>query len=198
MAAKAVKAAEAGKAGKFLRRPPELLWLTLVAALLAAFGLHQYRAWQEDSAEGPVLPSNVELVMHDLTATRSSEGALQWKLTARQASQAMDEDSTALEALRMVLVDRQGKEIVITADAGTVLPQGDAMSARSNVEMLLADATRLRTDALFYDAASDLITSTEPVQIEAGKLKATGSGMQIELKKQRFTLTDRVRAVVQP
>ena len=192
-------AAWAGKASRFFRRrPPELFWLTLVAALLAAFGLYQYRAWQEDSAEGPTLPSNVELVMHDLTATRSVAGAFQWKLSARQASRAMHEDSTELAALRMVLLDRQGKEIVITADTGTVLPNGDAISARSNVVVSLANATRLRTDTLHYDAASALVTSADPVHIEAGKFKATGNGMQVELKGRHFTLKEQVRAVMQP
>ena len=184
--------------GKLFRRPPELFWLTIVAALLAAFGLYQYRAWQEDSAEGPNLPSDVELVMHDLTATRSAEGALQWRLTARQASQAMHEDRTQLEAVHMLLMNQQGQEIVITADSATLLPHGDAMSVRSNVEILLPDATRLRTDTLAYDAAAALITSSDPVTIEAGKLSTTGIGMQIELKKRRVTLQDRVRAVAQP
>ncbi len=188
----------AGLAGKLPRRPPELFWLTLAAALLAAFGLQQYRAWQEDSADGPSLPSDVELVMHDLTATRSAAGGLQWRLTARQASQALHEDRTQLEAVHMLLKDRQGKEIVITADSATLLPQGDTVSARSNVEILLADATRLRTDTLTYDTSAGLITSEDAVVIEAGKLRSTAAGMEIELKKRRVTLQDRVRAVVQP
>lgn len=191
-------AALAGRAGKFFRQPPKLCRLTLTAALLAAFGLHQYRAWQEDSAEGPSLPSNVELVMHELTATRSAAGALQWRLSARQAGQTMHEDSTLLEGVHMLLKDRQGKEIVITADSGTLLAHGDAVSAQSNVEILLPDATRLYTEALVYDAGRDLITSTDPVRIDAGKIQTTGMGMQIELSKRRFTLQDRVRAVAQP
>ncbi len=123
---------------------------------------------------------------------------MQWRLTARQASQAMHEDRTQLEAVHMLLMNQQGQEIVITADSGTLLPHGDAMSVRSNVEILLPDATRLRTDTLAYDAAAALITSSDPVTIEAGKLSTTGIGMQIELKKRRVTLQDRVRAVAQP
>ena len=123
---------------------------------------------------------------------------MQWRLTARQASQAMHEDRTQLEAVHMLLMNQQGQEIVITADSATLLPHGDAMSVRSNVEILLPDATRLRTETLAYDAAAALITSSDPVTIEAGKLSTTGIGMQIELKKRRVTLQDRVRAVAQP
>lgn len=183
---------------KNFQRPPQLFWLTLTAALLATFGLYEYRAWQEDSIDGPSLPNNVELVMHDLRATSSAEGALQWQLSARQASQAMHENRTHLKAVRMLLVDVEGKEIVITADSGTLLPHGDAISAHSNVEIVLPDATRLRTETLVYDAAANLISSSDPVVIEAGKLSTTGIGMQIELKGRRFTLQDRVRAVLEP
>ena len=123
---------------------------------------------------------------------------MQWRLTARQASQDMHEDRTQLEAVHMLLMNQQVQEIVITADSGTLLPHGDAKSVRSNVEILLPDATRLRTDTLAYYAAAALITSSDPVTIEAGKLSTTGIGMQIELKKRRVTLQDRVRAVAQP
>lgn len=185
-------------AGKFIRRPPEFVWLTLIAALLATFGLYQYRAWQEDSAEGPVLPNNVELVMHDLEATRSMAGAVQWKLTAKQARQSMDDDTTALDAVRMLVVDSEDGDIVITADSGAILPHGDTMSARSNVVIELADATRLLTESLVYDANTGVMSSTDPVRMEAGAMTASGTGMEVEVKQRRFTLQGGVQAVAQP
>lgn len=183
---------------RYFRQAPDLFWLTLTAALLAGIGLYQYRAWQEDSAEGPTLPPEASLVMEEIQATRSLGGAVQWSLSAKQAIQGLHDDTTQLEAVRLVFADSKSGDIVISADWGTIRAHGDDMSARSNVEILLADATRLRTDTLSYKAATGIISNSDTVLIEAGGMTVKGLGLKIEVDGRRFILEDMVRAVVQP
>ncbi|NLZ17908.1 MAG: LPS export ABC transporter periplasmic protein LptC [Desulfobulbaceae bacterium] len=186
------------KYGQIPRQAPDLLWLTLTAAFLAGIGLFQYRAWQEDGVEGPALPPDALLVMEGIQAVRSVGGTNQWSLSAKQAIQGLHDDSTQLKAVRLVFADSKGGDIVISADWGTIHTNGDDMSVRSNVEVLFADATRLRTDTLSYKADTGIISSSDTVLIEAGGMAVKGLGLKIEVDERRFILEDGVRAVMQP
>lgn len=103
----------------------------------------------------------------------------------------------------IISLDENQPLTTVNAREGSAFDTGDVAELRRDVVVLRAGddtnpALRLTTPAATINLATRVITTTEPVQMQAGDNQLEGVGMVLEEKGQRLLLQSRVRGQFQP
>jgi lipopolysaccharide export system protein LptC len=131
----------------------------------------------------------------------SATGKPEYTLSAERMLHYPDDESTSIEAPRMVQRREGAPPIVVQADRGLVSRNGEEASFYGNVVVVREAAPgqselRVQTEYLQVVPDRDLARTDKPVLITEGRSRLSGVGMEINNKTRQFALQSQVRGTL--
>jgi len=127
-----------------------------------------------------------------------ADGALELDLTARHAVHFPDDDTVALDDLKVEVRAPDGTAWSMAAARGHAPMAGEVVTLEGGVRIArpagrAGSAVELTTDHVALDTRAQRLTTDAPVQIVDGANRFTAVGLVADLATERITLKDRVR-----
>lgn len=176
---------------------------TLFSLTIAA-GLAALTMWLERLVDAPVgsrpdaLEHDPDFIVERFTATSLDQaGRPEHHLTARRMVHYPDDETTELEAPRLVEFRPAGPPVRISAERGTVSRDGEEVRLYGNV-VVVREATprrpplQMETTYLQVFPKQDLVRTPEAVVITEGGSRLTGVGLEYNTKTRQLELKARV------
>lgn len=133
----------------------------------------------------------------DFVVSETDAGAVEWKLYARRASMFNAKALVLAQGVRVDFFDEQGaRSSTLTADEGELHQVRRDMVARGNVVLQTTEGTRMSTEELKFDNASQKIRSERFVRFERAGNVLTGVGFESDPNLEHYEFKRQVRAVV--
>jgi LPS export ABC transporter protein LptC len=135
--------------------------------------------------------------LRDATLQQTDEtGRVEMRVTAATAVQDPATRAVRGETLRVDYFLDEPRTWVMTANAGTLPPDGQTVQLEGDVRLTGLDAGSepavIRTERMTLDVDASVATTREPVRIEMGKNAITARGLRADLKSDRLQLEDDV------
>ena len=128
------------------------------------------------------------------TGTRA--GRLVWELNADSAKIAQSQDITELDTVKAAFYAVSGSVYRLTAQEGRLKESDGFIDVGGGVVVVSDTGERFVTDKLRYTIKSREITSKGKVEVISKGMNVTGSGLIVEVEKDKFTLLKDVRAII--
>lgn len=127
-----------------------------------------------------------------------ADGALELDLTAKSAVHYPDDDTVALEELRVDLRAPDGAAWTLAAARGHAPMAGEVVSLEGGVRIArpagaAGGAIELTTDRVRVDTRAQRLDTDAPVTIVHGANRVTAVGLAADLARDHITLKSRVR-----
>ena len=138
--------------------------------------------------------SGSELSMVRYTGTRA--GRLAWELNADSVKMSKAQDVAELDSIKAVFYAAGGAVYRLHAKEGRLKEADGVIDAGGGVVVESGNGERFVTDKLRYTIKSREITSKGKVEVISKGMNVTGSGLIVEVEKDKFTLLKDVRAII--
>lgn len=145
---------------------------------------------------GPGFVADAAQHILNFRRTKIERGRTVWEITADDARVQAEGGVVIVEAPRVTLFMRDGKQPTrIAADAGRVILDGNdlkqvSLTGAVRVEL---DELTLHADEATYEQATDRITVPGAVRLEGDTLELTGEGMEVDVEPRRVRVQRAVR-----
>jgi lipopolysaccharide export system protein LptC len=143
-----------------------------------------------------------DAVVDRFTVTRfGPEGKAGSTLTAARMLHFPDDETTELDAPRVVQLPKDAPPVRIRADRGTVSKDGDEVHMHDNVIVTrdaTADRPELRVTTTYLHVWPKDEVAPEPVTIIEGDSRLAGVGMEVRAKSREFELHSQVKGSLAP
>jgi len=116
-----------------------------------------------------------------------------WDLKADSARYFKDQERLSLDGVEVTLYS-EGKVYRLTGNTGEFNTKTRDIEISGQVEGVLPDSTKLRTDTLKYDHRKRLMTTQDRIIINRGNISIDGVGVVIDLNEKKLLILDKVRA----
>jgi LPS export ABC transporter protein LptC len=145
----------------------------------------------------PVEGQLPDQVVSDFVATETDEGALQWKMYARQASTYKASNLVVAQAVRVDFFDEKGeRSSALTANEGDMNDLTHDMTAKGNVVIQGTEGTRMTTDQIHFNNKKQRIETDSFVRVERAGDVLTGWGFESDPELKDFQFKRQVKATV--
>ena len=183
-------------------------WLHQALPLLILIALAGLTIWLErttsieDKPSSGKLRHDPDVIIDNFTLHRFDlSGAEQHTLTASEARHFPDDDSTEMDAPKLLYIGKQSPTH-ITADRATVTKDNKQVILRDNVHVLREAAPgkaemTLSTTSLTVYPDDELAVTDQPVRLTQGASFATGVGLVADHSKEVYVLESRVKATIE-
>jgi LPS export ABC transporter protein LptC len=124
----------------------------------------------------------------------------EWVLKAKDATYSDDKTSLLLTAPEVIMVDKDGKRVDLTASAAKLTMDGNHIKSANmtgGVTVHYGDFVVTTASATFTPDSDDL-EAPGPVQIESPDLQVTGIGLKGHPRAQIFQLQQQVNTRITP
>mgnify|MGYP001340637254 CR=1 FL=1 len=172
--------------------------------LLAAFAALTF--WLDRQLQ-PVAPAgNAKLrhdpdyIVEDISATRfGPDGAARFTLDARRMVHYPDDDTTALEAPRLVNFGINGARVTVTSKNALVSSNGENIYLRDDVTLIREahadkDEMKVETSYLHVIPDQEIAKTDKPVQITDLHTRITSIGLEFDNRTRILNLLSNVRS----
>jgi LPS export ABC transporter protein LptC len=132
------------------------------------------------------------LTINHMEYSEVSQGRTRYTVEANTARHYEQQQQTFLNKVTVVFFQADGGKITLVADEGSIDHASKNMEAHGNVHVNYNDTYELTTDRLFYDNASDLAFTPDPVLIVGRGLTLHGVGAKLELDEHTMKVLSRV------
>lgn len=187
-----------------MRLPTTRLFPLGLMLALAALTFYLDRTVNEEDTHPALRRHDPDyLVTNFTTTTYDREGAPETKLSAARMLHYPDDDSTELEAPRVVQTKRDEPRVTVRADRGKLERAGEDIYLYENVILEREagaghGAARLTTDYLHVVRDRSLVRTDREVKIVEENRSLTGRGMEYNNETGHFTLKSDVRGRFAP
>lgn len=132
------------------------------------------------------------LKLNVLKQISKKNGIKEWALNAASATLLKDENKAVLVDVRVIFYTKEGKEVHLESQTGTLDTKAHNMMFSDNV-IVVYEAARLRTDRLHYRKKEHIIYSDFPVMLEKQDTVITADSMKTDLNSGTIILKGRVK-----
>lgn len=126
-------------------------------------------------------------------STVNEDNIKEWDLNADSAKYFEDKELLSLEGVEATIYTDENTYYV-TGNEGLYNTKTRDIEIKGQVEVLMPDTTRLRTETLNYDHQKKQMTSNDKVLITRGKVIINGVGVVININEKKLLILDKVRA----
>lgn len=99
-------------------------------------------------------------------------------------------DATKIRGVKATLLNREGRDYVITGDLGSVAQDQSSFSITGNVRITASDGLVLTTQEAFYTHGDDIIRAPGRVEFARATMRGSGTGMTYDQKRDILSLAD--------
>ncbi|MCP4581162.1 MAG: LPS export ABC transporter periplasmic protein LptC [candidate division Zixibacteria bacterium] len=136
--------------------------------------------------------------LDDATIVFTKDGKQNITIEAEHIDRWVREDSTEADTIKVLFFDDQGgQKSTLTANRGLIREKSEKVAMFGNVVAINEDSTVLKTESLFWDPETGLITTDDYVEIEKtdGDL-LTGYGLKADRNLQELEILSDVAGKV--
>jgi len=146
-----------------------------------------------------VLP-DVSQRIQNFRRVKVADGRKVWEVSAAEAQYRDGEGLVAVRAPKVAFFLRDGREVSLGGDRGTVYLDGKELrriELEGAIDVQLG-AYALSTERASYEADRDVVLAPGAVRIRGEGLEVEGERMEVDIETQRLTLGHRVRMTLWP
>jgi len=137
--------------------------------------------------------------MEGFVYRQTDQGLVRWEVEAKRADISESEHHTVLHAVQVTLFGRQGEEMKLQADGGTINTETNEFDLRNDQDPIviqLANGYTIFTPHIHWMEANQEISTKMPVTIEGHGMIITGIGLIGDFSSEEFTVLENVRVRV--
>ena len=185
--------------------PNRFLRWTLSLVILGSAGFLVYvmiGKVQSHSLPPSVTTNNVKQAdagMKGFVYRQTDNGLIQWEVEAQKAEIFDSQHHAVLHTVQVKMFGRQGKEMTLQADGGTINTETNEFDLRNNQDPIvieLANGYTIFTPHIHWVEARQEISTKTPVTIQGHGISITGIGLVGRLDSEEFTVLKNVRVQV--
>lgn len=143
-----------------------------------------------------IMTDNVDLQVKNVNYTDVGESGLKWEIKADSAKYIKSENLAMFNHVRVKLIMKDGRNIIMTGNDGTLNTVTKDMEISGNVEVVSDKGDRLTTDILKYSGSEQRIYTEAAVKMENPRMQVRGVGMSLSLDDKDVALLSRVKASI--
>lgn len=140
------------------------------------------------------LQNSVDLQIKGFVYTEVGDAKAKLEVKAETATYDKGQNIAVLELVRIKLITSDGRVFVMKADNGRIITDKKNVEINGNVVITSNDGDRFATDYLKYSDAEKKFYTDAPVIMENKRMKITGKGLTIFMKKGELNIPSMVRA----
>jgi len=173
--------------------------------LLLMLGLAVMSFWLERAVQAPEHDKSgrsrhdPDFIAENFGITRmSGAGRPEYLISAKRMQHYPDDESTSIEAPRLVQNRDKGPPIIVSADRGLISSNGEEARFYGNVVVVRQAGKgekelRVSTEYLHVMPERDIARTNRAVTITEGRSRLSGVGMEVNNKTRQFLLNSQVR-----
>jgi LPS export ABC transporter protein LptC len=143
---------------------------------------------------------DIKALMAGVHYVETKNDEKEWELWAEKAIGFRKEDELALDGVRAIFFARNGVQLVVTGEKGSVEPKTRNMKIEGKVVTKSSNGYLFRTDSVIYNSGTRMMNSPSPVEVAGPRdgngrsLVISGQNMHADLNKGVMEIADNVRA----
>lgn len=146
------------------------------------------------TSQEPVSAADLQLDRMKYTETR--EGVKEWELEAASVRYFQDENMVFLEKVKATFFGKNHESYVLVAERGKFDARTKAIEVFDGVKIDSSDGYRMQTRSLQYRAEKRELRTSDPVEMSGPQLDVRGTGLVVELDRQRLKILKQVTTTV--
>jgi LPS export ABC transporter protein LptC len=141
------------------------------------------------------VPGNANLEANDVSYSYTGkDNVKEWELRADKAQYFKDKRLVMLDNIRVTLYRPNGGVYHLSGKNGQLNIETQNITVTGDVKGVMPDNTRFATNSFSYDNNKRIITTKDPVYITRNTFSLEGLGMMIDVKDEKLTLMEKVKA----
>ncbi len=147
-----------------------------------------------------LLPDVSQRIQHFRRVKLDEQGKKVWEVSAEEAQYREGEGVVTVRAPMVAFYLRDGREVSLRGDTGTVHLNGKELSRielQGGIDAQFG-AYALSTDTATYEADRDVVIAPGAVRIRGEGLDVQGERMEVQVGSQRLSLTQNVQMTLWP
>ncbi|HJT20398.1 MAG TPA: LPS export ABC transporter periplasmic protein LptC [Nitrospira sp.] len=173
----------------------------LLACYLAYLLMTNSNSAPPPTATSPGTMDKADAMISQFTFTQTKADKVQWQVDAKQARLFEQDKRAILDQVAVTLFGREGKELTVEGDEGTLDTATKNFILSNRTEPLVVKTQSgyvIYTNHLAWTDESREIRTDDPVRIVGHGLEVTGRGLLGHLDREEFEVLDDVHVDVAP
>jgi LPS export ABC transporter protein LptC len=140
-------------------------------------------------------PGDANLEVKDVSYSYTNkDNVKEWDLRADKAQYFKDKRLVMLEHMDVTLYRANGGVYHLTGKQGQLNIETQNILVQGDVQGVMPDNTRFATNSFSYDNNKRIVTTKDAVFVTRDTFSMEGVGMVIDVKEEKLTLLDKVKA----
>jgi LPS export ABC transporter protein LptC len=169
--------------------------LLIVAVALGTAFREKRKAFVIKSKEIQNPPGEANLEVNNIVyGYTNKHNAKEWELRSDKARYFKDKKIIELENLEVVFYRSNGTIYRLTGKRGTIEMETENFTVQGDITGVMPDNTRFSTQSFSYDNKKRVVTTPDKVFITRDTFSMEGVGMIIDIKEEKLSLLNNVKA----
>ncbi|MBR34674.1 MAG: LPS export ABC transporter periplasmic protein LptC [Nitrospinae bacterium] len=142
-----------------------------------------------------MVKTGINVSIEDFHLIEEKEGKKQWELNADKAEVVNSKGITRLKNIEMNFFRKNGDELFVSADRGTIENSNNNIELIGNIKVLNLDGYRLTTEKLKWTSDKKTILTDDEIEISGADLDIFGKRMTVDVENEIFEIYGGVRVL---
>lgn len=172
-----------------------LLLITISLIILITVFLVKNKSNLPKSVSVKLTKTGIDVSIKNLHLIEEKNGAKQWELNADTAEVINSKGITRLKKIQMTLFQKNGDDLLVSADTGIVKNNNKNIELKGNIEVLNHEGYTLKTENLKWLSEQKTIQFDDEIEISGQDLNVTGKEMTVDVKNDIIEIYGGVRVL---
>ena len=177
-----------------------LLGIIILSCLVGVAFLvwHTIRFPEVGSPGGKAAQETADLKLDRIHYMETREGMKEWELDAASASYFKEDGTILLQKVRATFFGKNEENYSLVGEKGKFNTQTKMIEVYEGVKINSSDGYQMRTHSLAYSAEKKILSTQDPVEIKGPEFFMAGTGMIVDLQRQRLKVLGGVTTTFTP
>lgn len=181
------------KTNKLLRKL--LLLITISLIILITFFFVKNKSKLPKLVSAKLAKTGIDVSIKNLHLIEEKNGTKQWELNADIAEVINSKGITKLKEIQINLFQKNGEDILISADNGIIQNNNKNIELKGNVEVINHEGYTLKTENLKWFSEKKTIRIDSDVEISGTDINITGKEMAVDVENEIAEIYGNVRVL---
>ena len=173
-----------------------LLSIVLIGGivLLSLWANLRERKASEASEKLPkVFNGSADMRLEKVRFVEDKHGQKTWELEAKSVHQYQEENTMVLEDIKVTFYAKEGRTLLLTGKQGKIYQDSKNVELTGDIVLTSSDGYQLKTQSVSYQHAENILSTSDPVEIEGEQLRLTGKGMLVNTEAKTLKILSQVK-----
>jgi LPS export ABC transporter protein LptC len=140
-----------------------------------------------------VFTGGANMRLEKIRLVEDKHGQKTWELEAKSVQQYQDQNIMVLEDVKVTFYAKEGRTIFLTGKQGKVYQDSKNVDLVGDVVLTSSDGYQLKTHSVSYRHLGEIVSTSDPVEIEGEQIRLTGKGMLVDMEAKTFKILSQVK-----